>query len=136
MVILGTAFTLMVVWGVTIAVQTRDLEGGRPYLSWSQVACMGACAAAGLLNALIWVLAAFRPEEASAETTRMLSDFGWFIFVSYWQPFSLWVAAIGLAILQADRVVSPLARIPLDLGRRLLRARGSHLLLQDRAVRL
>lgn len=107
MVILGSAFTLMMLWGAAIAIQTRRLEPARPFLSWIQVACMGACGAAGVLDALVWVLAAFRPEDSSAEMVRTISDFGWLIFVSYWQPFALWVVAIGVSILRGDGRVFP-----------------------------
>ena len=58
---------------------------------------------------LIWAVAAFRPDDISAETTRMLNDVGWYLFLFDVSPFMVWMVAVGLAVLmnRSDRRLFP-----------------------------
>lgn len=90
---------LLIPWGIALAAQTRRAEGGFPILTLIQIACATSTAALGVLMLMIWGVAAFRPEELAADTTRMLNDLGWFIFLIDWAPVTIWLWALGLAIL-------------------------------------
>jgi hypothetical protein len=93
-------FALMAPWGIALAMETKRSEPSFPILTYIQIACVGGGTAMGVLDMLVWALAAFRPDEASPDITRMLNDLGWFLFLFYWPPFSVWCAAIGVAILR------------------------------------
>jgi len=96
-------WSLMVPWGVAVAVQTRRAERGFPVLSVIQVACATSTMALGVLMMMVWGLAAFRPADVAPDITRMLNDLGWFIFLIDWAPVTVWCWAIALAILQDQR---------------------------------
>jgi hypothetical protein len=93
----GCAFFLA--FGASISAQTRRIPGVPVVLIHLQVA---AFASAMLLIAgplMIWWVAAFRPDETSAEMIQMLNDFGWISFLVGWVPFVTWYMATGTAIL-------------------------------------
>lgn len=48
---------------------------------------------------LIWAVAAFRPDDLAPESTRMLHDIGWYLFLFDVSPFMVWMLAIGFAVL-------------------------------------
>lgn len=96
------AMALIAPWGAAIVAQTRRAKTGSPLAS-TQIACIGALVALGTLSLLLWALASFRPDELPADTTRMLNDFGWFLLIITFPPFSVWVAVVGIAILLDDR---------------------------------
>jgi hypothetical protein len=92
----STALTIP--WGLTIATWTKRAEGSFSILTYTQIACIGLSSLVGVLTGLVWSVAAFRP-EISPETTRMLNDFGWFLYLFTWPPFSVWALAIGIGVL-------------------------------------
>lgn len=92
-------WSLMVPWGTALASFTARAERGFRILSIIQVAGAASTMAIGELMLLLWGVNAFRPEELSADTMRMLNDLAWFIFVMYWSPGSLWCLAVGAAVL-------------------------------------
>src|SRR5205085_8458100 len=100
------AVTLLAPWGVAIAAQTRPSEKGFPVLSDTQIACVAGGMALFVLDILVWAVASFRPDDVAPETTRMLNDFGWFLFLFAIPPFCVWIMAIALAIL-LDRGDAP-----------------------------
>jgi hypothetical protein len=59
------------------------------------------------MSTCIWLTAAFRPDEISPDITRALHDLGWIVFLVDVPPFSVWMIAIGIAILR-DRGAVPL----------------------------
>lgn len=97
---------LFLPWGAAIAVLTRRAETGFPVLSYTQVASIGVGTLVAVLTCLVWSAAAFRPDEISPETTRMLNDVGWFLYLYTWPPFSVWAVAIAIAIF-IDRRETP-----------------------------
>ncbi|MCY4426738.1 MAG: hypothetical protein OXC05_06875 [Halieaceae bacterium] len=112
MVLCLIAFSLLVPFGVGIALQTRRMET-IPAMSWLQVAAIAVCAFEGIMAVLIWLAAAYRPGEVSAEITLTLHDLGWLTFLIDIPIFSIWLAAVGIAILR-DRKSPPL--LPRWLG--------------------
>ena len=112
MVICLIAFSLLVPFGVGIALQTRRIET-IPAMSWLQVAAIAVCAFEGIMAVLLWLAAAYRPDQVSAEITLTLHDLGWLTFLIDIPIFSIWVAAVGIAILR-DQQSPPL--LPRWLG--------------------
>ena len=94
-----SAVALFLPWGASIAVLTRRSETGFPVWSYTQVASVAMCVIVALLTCLVWSWGAFRPNDISPETTRSINDFGWFLYLYTWPPFTVWALAIGLAIL-------------------------------------
>jgi hypothetical protein len=105
LVISMIGFTLFVPFGIAIAIQTRRTEG-RPVLTYIQIAAVAIAALEGVMSVCIWVAAAFRPNVIDPNTTRALNDLGWFAFLLDVPPFSVWLGAIGIAILR-DRSPTP-----------------------------
>jgi energy-converting hydrogenase Eha subunit E len=105
MVISMSAFTLFAPFGVAIAIQTRRSEN-RPVMTYVQIACAAIAALEGVMAALIWATAAFRADEIAPDITRAINDLGWFAFLFDIPPFTVWMAAIGIAILR-DRGTPP-----------------------------
>lgn len=106
MVIAMTGFSLFVPFGIAIAMQTRRIER-LPVMTYVQIASVAIAALEGVMSAVIWLTAAFRPDTIDPEMTRMLHDLGWICFLVDIPPFSIWIAAIGIAILR-DRQARPL----------------------------
>src|SRR5882757_1482136 len=94
---MSTALTIP--WGLTIATWTKRAEGRYSLLTYTQIACIGLSSLVGVLTGLVWSVAAFRPEVTALATTRMLNDFGWFLYLFTWPPFSIWALAVGLGVL-------------------------------------
>jgi hypothetical protein len=92
-------FTLFVPFGIAIAIQTRRIEN-RPIITYVQVACVAIASLEGVMSAVIWATAAFRPGSIDPDMTRMLNDLGWFAFLFDVPPFALWIGAIGYVILR------------------------------------
>jgi hypothetical protein len=105
--------TLTIPWGLAVAAITRSFEKGIPLFTYMQVACVGIALPLAVLLPTVWGLAAFRPEAIDPNITRMLHDFGWFLYLFTWPPFAIWCLAIGLPIL-ADK--SPNPTIPRWVG--------------------
>ncbi|HKT02366.1 MAG TPA: hypothetical protein VJT31_22785 [Rugosimonospora sp.] len=100
------AYGVMGTWGVAMAVQTRRKEGIFPVLTYVQLTGMATGTAQIVVMAGIWAGAAFRPGQVSPEITQTLNDVGWMLLLGTWIPFTIWNAALGLAIL-LDRTDTP-----------------------------
>ena len=92
-------FGMIGVWGVSVAAQTRRKEGVFPVLTYAQISCMATGTALLMAQSCLWATAAFRPDEVSPETTRMLVDAGYIMLLATWVPFAAWNWALGLSIL-------------------------------------
>lgn len=91
--------TLLVPYATAIAVQFRRTEGGYPILTYVQVATGAVCTSVVICMCMFWAVAAYRPGDTAPDVTRALNDIAYFFFVFMFPPFSLWVLAIGAAIL-------------------------------------
>lgn len=85
-------------WGVTIAAQTRRTEGNFPILTYVQLICVAVGTTVVVLMSMFWAVAAFRPEEYSPETVMVLNDLAYFLLLFTWTPFTIWAAAVAMAI--------------------------------------
>lgn len=106
MIISMIGFTLFVPFGIAIALQTRRLER-TPVMTYVQIASVAIAALEGVISTCVWLTASFRPGEIDPEFTRTLHDLGWIVFLVDVPPFSVWIAAIGIAILR-DPNANPL----------------------------
>lgn len=95
---------LLIPWGTAIAAYTRAAGAG---LRYAQLACVAVCTALIELIPTTWALAAYRPGEVAADITRTVNDFGWFLLLFAWPPFSLWSILVASAIF-ADQRETPL----------------------------
>jgi hypothetical protein len=102
MVISMIAFTLFIPFGIAIALQIRRTEN-RPVMTYIQIACVAIASLEGVISCCIWVAAAFRPAGIDPNITRALSDLGWIAFLLDVPPFTVWLSAIGIAILRDKR---------------------------------
>ena len=106
MIISMIGFTLFIPFGIAIAMQTRRMEQS-PVMTYVQIAAVAVSTLEGVISTCIWLTAAFRPDEINPEITRALHDLGWIVFLVDVPPFSVWMVAIGIAILR-DRHAPPL----------------------------
>lgn len=98
MVFVMIAVGLIAPWGVAISVWTRRTETAFPVLTYIQLTCIAVGTMVGVLIALVWGAAAFRPDDVSPDVTRTLNDLGWFFFLFDWPPFVIWFLAVALGI--------------------------------------
>lgn len=98
MVLVMVAVGLIAPWGVSLAAWTRRTETGFPVLTYIQLTCIAIGTMVGVLIALMWGVAAFRPDDTSADITRLVNDIGWFLFLFDWPPFIVWFVAFALGI--------------------------------------
>lgn len=88
-------------FGTAIVEQLRRAEGKDPIVSRFAFGALVTTFALGELIWLIWATAAFRP-AANADTTRMLNDLGWMLFLYAVPPVAAFQLAMGWVTL-ADR---------------------------------
>jgi hypothetical protein len=93
------AVSLTAPWGASIAIWTRRSESAFPVLTYTQLICLGFVLVDAFFCGMVWGVAAFRPDQVAAESTRTWNDFGWFLYLFTWPPFSVWCLAIGLGII-------------------------------------
>jgi hypothetical protein len=72
-------------------------------MTYIQIACVAIAALEGVISTCIWVAAAFRPAGIEPNITRALNDLGWIAFLLDVPPFTVWLGAIGIAILRDRR---------------------------------
>ena len=89
------AVALFFPWGASIAVFTRRSEQGFPILSYTQIACVGMCGIVALFMSRM-VGRRFPRRMRSRRRRRTINDFGWFLYLYTWPPFSVWALAIAL----------------------------------------
>ena len=106
MIVSMIGFTLFIPFGIGIAMLTRRIEP-TPVMTYIQIASVAVSALEGVIATCIWLTAAFRPYEIAPDITRALHDLGWIAFLVDVPPFSVWMVAIGFAILR-DRGTVPL----------------------------
>jgi hypothetical protein len=79
MVIALSASSLLLPWGGAICAQMLRVEGPRSPLVWSWVAAQGCVFIEFVYPCTFWLVAAFRPEDASRVQT--FNDLGWLPFL-------------------------------------------------------
>lgn len=88
-----------------ITVMLKRIEGENAPYAATQLLSAAIVLTPLMLGALIFTVAAFRPERAP-EATQMLNDLGWITLVTPGAPFFVQAMAIGLAIL-GDKGAAP-----------------------------
>lgn len=86
-------------FAASISAQTRRIVGVPRTLIHLQVAAYSSSLLLIAGPFIIWWVAAYRPNENSAEIVRMLNDLGWISFLVGWVPFVTWYVITGVAIL-------------------------------------
>jgi hypothetical protein len=109
MIVTMIGFNCFVPYGISLAVLLRAGEP-RPVLTYVQIASTTIATLFAVMTTFIWSTAAFRPGELATDATRMLNDLGWFCFLFTIPSFTIWIAAIGVAILRDRRPIPPLPR--------------------------
>lgn len=104
------AMALIAPFGIAIAEMLRESERGTSLLTNIQIASVAIGTSVAVIMCLVWGTAAYRPDEYDPETTLMLNDLAWFFFLFSWAPFSIWIAAVGLAIISDERANPPFPR--------------------------
>ena len=92
-------FTLLLPFGVAVALQTRRSEA-RPVMALLQIASAAVGVLEGVLTTVFWAVASFRPTDVDPGITRTLNDLGWFTFLFNVSTFTVWLAAVAIAILR------------------------------------
>ena len=98
--------SLFAPWGAAIAVWTRRSESSFPVLTYAQLICLGFVLVDAFFCGMVWGVASFRPDQIAAGSTRTWNDFGWFLYLFTWPPFSVWCLAIAGSIIW-DRSETP-----------------------------
>lgn len=93
------SLSLLLPWGIAVAVQTRRLGARSQTLAYVQIASAAVSTAIIVLMCMFWAIAAFRPTEMPADIIRALNDIAYFLIVWPYFPFTIWVLSVGLAVL-------------------------------------
>lgn len=100
---------LIAAFVAVIAVQLRRIEGQTPVLTYTQLSSGSVGILFFILPALLWTVAAFRPER-DPQLILLLNDMGWILFLMPFTTFVVQNLAIGLAILGGGGAAQPFPR--------------------------
>jgi hypothetical protein len=103
--IVGLVF--LVPWGIALAAWTQRIPTVSGALVSGQWVCLAVSTALIEVIPTVWAVGAYRPGVVSADVTQTVNDFGWFLLLFAWPPFSLWSILVALAIF-ADTRARPL----------------------------
>jgi len=101
---------LFLPFGISITEVTRRENLGGPILGRVQTASVAVCTFVIILIPLFWGIATYRADTTSPEIVQSWNDAGWMGVLFAVPPFSLWCAAIAVAILRDDARDSVLPR--------------------------
>lgn len=104
-ILVTLAAALLAPFFAMLAVETKRIEGEVAPLTATQLVTAGIVVVLFLLGALLWTVAAFRPER-SPDEIQLLNDLGWILLVTPAPPFFVQTAALGIAIL-SDKKSAP-----------------------------
>jgi hypothetical protein len=91
---------LFLPFGISITEVTRGDDLGGPILGRVQTASVAVCTFVIILIPLFWGVATYRADTTSPEVVQSWNDAGWLGVLFAVPPFSLWCAAIAVAILR------------------------------------
>ena len=102
-------FTFLMTWSITVAYQVRKYANPSPMAFYVMFGVGLIAAMIAMLTGVIGSAMAFRVDTLSPDTTQLLYDFMWFLFLIPWPPFMLWQVVMGFAILsdQNSEVMFP-----------------------------
>jgi hypothetical protein len=93
------SLSMLTPWGIAVAVQTRRFGGRSQTLSYLQIACAAISTTIIVFMCMFWAIPAFRPGDVPPDIVRALNDIAYFLIVWPYFPFTIWVLAVGLAVL-------------------------------------
>lgn len=93
------SLSMLAPWGIAVAVQTRRLGGRSQTLCYVQIACAAISTTIIVFMCMFWAIPAFRPGDVPPDIIRALNDIAYFLIVWPYFPFTIWVLAVGLAVL-------------------------------------
>jgi hypothetical protein len=99
--------TFVLMWGVSVFMVSRRIEGRFSAFSYLQLSAMTVANGFTLLCVIIWMVASYRAGEISPQITLTLHDFAWLMFELSWPPYFVWLLAIAIVILR-DKSARPL----------------------------
>ena len=99
MLVLIGGLTFLITWSITMAHQVRKYANPSPLAFYVMVAVGLTGAIIGMLCGVIGSAMAFRVDTLAPDTTQLLYDLIWFLFLIPWPPFMLWQLITGFAIL-------------------------------------
>ncbi len=99
-VVMIAGFTCVAFWGGSLTLLARQLEGRYPVLTVVQIVALAAVTVNVTFLPLVFALAGYRAGEIPLDITRTINDLGWFMFLYPWPPVTLWLSALGVAILR------------------------------------
>lgn len=93
------SLSMLAPWGIAVAVQTRQFGARSQTLCYVQIACAAISTTIIVFMCMFWAIPAFRPGDVPADIVRALNDVAYFLIVWPYFPFTIWVLAVGLAVL-------------------------------------
>src|ERR1700741_1507540 len=95
---LGMPF--LIAWTIQLGAMLRRLEGGSGLVAI--VATVGTISIPILLvyDVVVWAIAAYRPQDTTADVTRAFSDLGWISSMLIWPPLAAGMALTGVIIMK------------------------------------
>src|SRR5246500_1104614 len=96
---LGMPF--LIAWTIQLGAMLRRLEGGSGLVAI--VATVGTISIPILLvyDVVVWAIAAYRPQDTTADVTRAFSDLGWISSMLIWPPLATGMALTGVIIFKS-----------------------------------
>ena len=90
----------LIAWTIQLGAMLRRLEGGSGLVAI--VATVGTVSIPILLSfdVAVWAIAAYRPQDTSADVTRAFSDLGWIASMLIWPPLCAGMALTGVIIMK------------------------------------
>lgn len=102
LVLLFGGYTFLMTWSITLAYQVRKYANPSPMAFYVLFAVGLNGGIIGMLCGVLGSAMAFRVDTLSPDTTQLLYDLIWFLFLIPWPPFMLWQLVTGFAILSAQ----------------------------------
>ncbi|MGV0793605.1 hypothetical protein [Mycolicibacterium sp. XJ1819] len=98
-ILLIGGFPFLITWSLTLAYQIKLYVNPSPLAFNFNVAVGGYGAIIGMLTGVIGCAMAFRVDTMSPDTTQLLYDLIFFLFLIPWPAFAMWLFVVGFAIL-------------------------------------
>ena len=91
----------LIAWTIQLGAMLRRLEGGSGLVAI--VATVGTISIPILLvyDVVVWAIAAYRPQDTTADVTRAFSDLGWISSMLIWPPLATGMALTGVIIFKS-----------------------------------
>jgi hypothetical protein len=99
LLVLVGGLTFLLTWSLTLAYQIRKYANSSPLAAGFLVLAGITGALIGMLCGVLGSAMAFRVDTIAPDTTQLLYDLIWFLFLIPWPPFMLWQFLTGFAIL-------------------------------------